>query len=132
MSVDYRGSGVLVVGDVMLDRYWHGSTGRISPEAPVPVVAVNESEDRPGGAANVALNIASLGADCDLLGIVGRDESADILEKQLTEKSVSCHFLGDSSLRTITKLRIISRQHGLREICFPTTWISSNRWILRA
>ncbi|MGS8173626.1 PfkB family carbohydrate kinase, partial [Pseudomonas aeruginosa] len=65
---------VLVVGDVMLDRYWHGATSRISPEAPVPVVRVEQHEDRPGGAANVALNIAALGAQALLVGVTGRDE----------------------------------------------------------
>jgi len=68
---------VLVVGDVMLDRYWHGPTSRISPEAPVPVVKVEQVEDRPGGAANVALNIAALGAGATLVGATGRDEAAE-------------------------------------------------------
>jgi len=67
---------VLVVGDVMLDRYWHGGTSRISPEAPVPVVKVEQIEDRPGGAANVALNIAALGAPASLVGVTGDDEAA--------------------------------------------------------
>ena len=69
---------VLVAGDVMLDRYWHGPTGRISPEAPVPVVRVTELEDRPGGAANVALNMAALGARAELVGLTGQDEAAGI------------------------------------------------------
>ena len=70
-------AAVLVVGDVMLDRYWHGGTSRISPEAPVPVVKVEQIEDRPGGAANVALNIAALGAPATLVGVTGQDEAAD-------------------------------------------------------
>ena len=74
---------VLVAGDVMLDRYWHGPTGRISPEAPVPVVRVTELEDRPGGAANVALNMAALGARAELVGITGDDEAAAILDAHL-------------------------------------------------
>ena len=69
-------AAVLVVGDVMLDRYWHGGTSRISPEAPVPVVKVEQIEDRPGGAANVALNIAALGAPATLIGVTGEDEAA--------------------------------------------------------
>ncbi len=69
---------VLVVGDVMLDRYWHGATSRISPEAPVPVVHVGQSEERAGGAANVALNIAALGAQTRLLGVTGDDEAGEV------------------------------------------------------
>ena len=75
---------VLVVGDVMLDRYWHGGTSRISPEAPVPVVKVEQTEDRPGGAANVALNIAALGAGATLTGLVGKDEAAVALSQHGT------------------------------------------------
>ena len=71
---------VLVVGDVMLDRYWHGPTNRISPEAPVPVVKVDQIEDRPGGAGNVALNIAALGAPAWLVGVTGKDEAAHSLQ----------------------------------------------------
>src|SRR5690554_3734453 len=83
---------VLVVGDVMLDRYWHGGTSRISPEAPVPVVRVEECEDRPGGAANVALNIAALGAHAALSGMVGDDDNADRLVSRLEDAGVSTHF----------------------------------------
>ena len=75
---------VLVVGDLMLDRYWHGPTSRISPEAPVPVVKVEQNEDRPGGAANVALNISARGAGVSLIGLVGEDEAGSALETQLT------------------------------------------------
>ncbi|WP_033478029.1 PfkB family carbohydrate kinase, partial [Erwinia amylovora] len=73
---DFTRAGVLVVGDVMLDRYWHGPTNRISPEAPVPVVKVDSVEERPGGAANVAMNIASLGARSRLIGLTGVDDAA--------------------------------------------------------
>lgn len=69
---DYSKAGVLIVGDVMLDRYWYGPTGRISPEAPVPVVKVEQSEERPGGAANVAMNIASLGGHAHIIGLTGK------------------------------------------------------------
>ena len=75
----FNQAAVLVVGDVMLDRYWHGGTSRISPEAPVPVVKVEQIEDRPGGAANVALNIAELGAPASLVGVSGDDEAAESL-----------------------------------------------------
>ncbi|MBU1775068.1 MAG: D-glycero-beta-D-manno-heptose-7-phosphate kinase, partial [Gammaproteobacteria bacterium] len=77
---------VLVVGDVMLDRYWFGDVSRISPEAPVPVLKVSKVEERPGGAANVARNIASLGAHCTLLSVVGADEAGDCLQRLLTEQ----------------------------------------------
>jgi len=109
---------VLVAGDVMLDRYWHGPTGRISPEAPVPVVRVTELEDRPGGAANVALNMAALGARAELVGITGDDEAAAILEERLGAAEVGCHFQKIDGLPTITKLRVISRQQQLLRLDF--------------
>ena len=109
---------VLVAGDVMLDRYWHGPTGRISPEAPVPVVRVTELEDRPGGAANVALNMAALGARAELVGITGDDEAATILEERLGAAEVGCHFQKINGLPTITKLRVISRQQQLLRLDF--------------
>jgi len=83
---------VLVVGDVMLDRYWHGTTSRISPEAPVPVVHVGQSEERAGGAANVALNIAALGVHTRLLGVTGDDEAATSLEALLSGAGIDCQF----------------------------------------
>ncbi|PZP76960.1 MAG: bifunctional heptose 7-phosphate kinase/heptose 1-phosphate adenyltransferase, partial [Ectopseudomonas oleovorans] len=88
----YDQAAVLVVGDVMLDRYWHGGTSRISPEAPVPVVRVDQIEDRPGGAANVALNIAALGARALLVGVTGEDEAADSLSDSLRGAGVETHF----------------------------------------
>ncbi len=109
---------VLVAGDVMLDRYWHGPTGRISPEAPVPVVRVTELEDRPGGAANVALNMAALGARAELVGVTGEDEAATILEERLNAADVGCHFQKVAGLPTITKLRVISRQQQLLRLDF--------------
>lgn len=106
---------ILVVGDVMLDRYWHGGTSRISPEAPVPVVKVEQSEDRPGGAGNVALNIVALGAAASLVGITGQDEAADSLRASLEAAGVSCDFSQSEAQPTIIKLRVISRhQHLLR------------------
>ncbi|WP_415889982.1 bifunctional D-glycero-beta-D-manno-heptose-7-phosphate kinase/D-glycero-beta-D-manno-heptose 1-phosphate adenylyltransferase HldE [Neptuniibacter sp. SY11_33] len=109
---------VLVVGDLMLDRYWHGPTSRISPEAPVPVVKVEQNEDRPGGAANVALNVTALGAGVSLVGLVGKDEAGEALQKQLTSARVHCAFSITEAEPTITKLRIISRHQQLIRLDF--------------
>lgn len=109
---------LLVVGDVMLDRYWHGATSRISPEAPVPVVRVGEAEDRPGGAANVALNIASLGARAGLAGLVGNDDNAQRLEQRLNDSGVSTYFARNDAIPTITKLRVMSRNQQLIRLDF--------------
>ncbi|MCI0509935.1 D-alpha,beta-D-heptose 7-phosphate 1-kinase /D-beta-D-heptose 1-phosphate adenylyltransferase [Chromohalobacter marismortui] len=109
---------LLVVGDVMLDRYWHGGTSRISPEAPVPVVKVGESEDRPGGAANVALNIAALGAHAALAGVVGEDDNAALLKARLEASYVSTHFHRSPDIPTITKLRVMSRNQQLLRLDF--------------
>ncbi|MFM9270360.1 bifunctional D-glycero-beta-D-manno-heptose-7-phosphate kinase/D-glycero-beta-D-manno-heptose 1-phosphate adenylyltransferase HldE [Halomonas elongata] len=111
-------SRLLVVGDVMLDRYLHGGTSRISPEAPVPVVRVEEDEDRPGGAANVALNIASLGARAALAGLVGDDGNADRLVHRLEDVGVSTHFVRSPDIPTITKLRVMSRNQQLIRLDF--------------
>src|SRR5262245_11349391 len=110
---DYKGRRVLVAGDVMLDRYWFGPASRISPEAPVPVVRVEQSEERPGGAANVAVNLASLGVTTTLLGATGADEAGSRLETLLADRGVSCRFLHAQELRTITKLRVLSRNQQL-------------------
>ncbi|MEN8167221.1 MAG: PfkB family carbohydrate kinase, partial [Pseudomonadota bacterium] len=109
---------ILVAGDVMLDRYWHGDTGRISPEAPVPVVRVEGEEQRPGGAANVALNIAALGGKAILAGVAGDDEPGRTLENILQKAGVSCHIRHLDNAPTITKLRIISRHQQLIRIDF--------------
>ena len=109
---------VLVVGDLMLDRYWHGPTSRISPEAPVPVVRVDEIEERPGGAGNVALNIATLGAQCQVLGLTGDDEAANALQKRLSASSVDCSFTRLHDNSTIIKLRVISRHQQLIRLDF--------------
>ena len=110
---DFSAARVLVVGDVMLDRYLFGTTRRISPEAPVPVVHVRDSDDRPGGAANVAINLASLGARTTLLGLVGADEAADTLQSILEERSIHCGFARMSDRPTITKTRVQSRGQQL-------------------
>lgn len=109
---------VLVVGDVMLDRYWYGSTSRISPEAPVPVVRVTRTEDRPGGAANVALNIAALGAQAVLIGVTGQDEAAAALAESLHSVGVQTDFQQIAGQPTIVKLRAMSRQQQLLRMDF--------------
>ena len=109
---------VLVLGDIMLDRYWEGGTSRISPEAPVPVVKVDAITDRPGGAGNVALNIAALGAGARLGGYTGDDEMADSLRDMLSGAGVTCTFSRVSGQPTITKLRVISRHQQLIRLDF--------------
>ncbi len=109
---------VLVIGDLMLDRYWHGDTSRISPESPVPVVNIQNIENRAGGAANVALNLAELGVDVAVLGITGQDEESEILEAILKEKQIRTIFEKRPSQTTITKLRVISRNQQLIRLDF--------------
>jgi rfaE bifunctional protein kinase chain/domain len=109
---------VLVVGDVMLDRYWFGDVERISPEAPVPVVKVARTEERPGGAANVARNAAALGAEATLLSVIGDDEPGATLERLLAQERVRTSFHREASLATTVKLRVIGRQQQLLRIDF--------------
>ncbi len=111
---------VLVVGDVMLDRYWFGDVSRISPEAPVPVVHVSRTEERPGGAANVARNIAALGAQASLLSVVGADEPAAKLNQLLRDDKVNTVLHEDATLATTVKLRVIGRQQQLLRVDFET------------
>ncbi len=115
---DFSAASVLVVGDVMLDRYWQGPTSRISPEAPVPVVKVEDDELRPGGAANVALNAAALGARVDLVGLVGADAEAGLLADRLAARGVTSAFVAVPGSRTITKLRILSKHQQLIRLDF--------------
>jgi rfaE bifunctional protein kinase chain/domain len=112
---------VLVVGDVMLDRYWFGDVERISPEAPVPVVKVGRTEERPGGAANVARNAAALGVQATLLSVVGDDEPGAALAQLLAAERVTTSFLRDPAVATTVKLRVIARQQQLLRIDFETT-----------
>jgi rfaE bifunctional protein kinase chain/domain len=112
------GCRILVVGDVMLDRYWHGDVERISPEAPVPVVHIKREVDRLGGAANVALNISTLGAQVSLLSTVGTDLAALSLHKLLQESRVESELVNDPSMETIVKLRVIGRSHQMLRIDF--------------
>ena len=109
---------VLVVGDAMLDRYWHGAVDRISPEAPVPVVKVTREEERIGAAANVAYNVATLGAQASFLGVVGDDEPGRKLEQLLRETGIAAHLKRDPGLRTTVKLRVIGRHQQLLRMDF--------------
>lgn len=111
----------LVVGDVMLDRYWSGDTSRISPEAPVPIVHVKNIDERPGGAGNVALNIAALGAQVDLLSFCGDDDAGDLLKKKLSQAGVNCYLYEIPQSPTVTKLRILSLHQQLIRLDFEET-----------
>jgi len=113
-----EGVRLLVVGDVMLDRYWFGDVSRISPEAPVPVVRIERREERLGGAANVARNAAALGAHCGLLGVVGADEAGDQVERILRDSSIHSYLKRDDAISTIIKLRVIGRQQQMVRIDF--------------
>lgn len=114
----FENARVLVVGDVMLDRYWHGMSTRISPEAPVPVVNVNQTEDRPGGAANVALNMSALGCRVSLVGVIGNDEAGEILQRSLAAAKVHTDFQISVTKPTVTKLRVISHHQQLLRMDF--------------
>lgn len=112
---------VLVVGDVMLDRYWYGAVDRISPEAPVPVVRITREEERCGGAANVAYNLITLGAQATLLTVVGDDEASHKLEALVAKTGIQTHFGRDAQLKTTVKLRVIGRQQQLLRMDFENT-----------
>jgi rfaE bifunctional protein kinase chain/domain len=117
----FDGAKILVIGDVMLDRYWFGDVKRISPEAPVPVLRVSKVDERPGGAANVARNIAALGAQVTLLSVVGADEAGVALEKLLTvHDNLTAQLHRDDSISTIIKLRAVARHQQLLRIDFET------------
>jgi len=117
---------VLVVGDVMLDRYWQGATSRISPEAPVPVVKVQHNDERPGGAANVALNIVALGANSALVGVTGNDESARLLQTSLGAVGVEHDFQITEDRPTITKLRVVSQNQQLIRLDFEEGFLAAD------
>ncbi|HEX5313544.1 MAG TPA: D-glycero-beta-D-manno-heptose-7-phosphate kinase, partial [Gammaproteobacteria bacterium] len=115
---EFAGLRILVAGDVMLDRYWSGATERISPEGPVPVVHVGEMEERPGGAANVAANLASLGVATTLLGLVGVDPEAGRLAKLTEALGIATRFIARAEAPTVAKLRVLSRHQQLLRLDF--------------
>lgn len=130
MTISLHSPRILVVGDVMLDRYWFGDVSRISPEAPVPVVRIERRDERLGGAANVARNAVALGARTALLGVVGQDEAGDMVQKLLTDLDVTSYLNRDESISTIIKLRVIGRQQQLLRIDFehpPTDTVLRNK-----
>lgn len=114
----FESAHVLVVGDVMLDRYWHGDTGRISPEAPVPVVRIGDEERRLGGAANVALNLATIGAQVTLVGVIGDDEAGGMTRELLEQAGVDTRLVTSVDRPTIAKLRVTSRSQQLIRLDF--------------
>lgn len=120
-TISFDAVRVLVAGDVMLDRYWFGEVGRISPEAPVPVVKIEKMQELPGGAANVARNAAALGARASLLSVVGRDEAATKLKRLLSKEHVLAQLHRDRSISTTIKLRVIARKQQVVRIDFETT-----------
>ncbi len=121
---------ILIVGDIMLDRYWFGEVNRISPEAPVPVVLIEKDEERLGGAANVARNVSALGAGCSLLGIVGNDEAGHTVGNMLNEGGITPFLHVDANISTTVKLRVIGRQQQLLRLDFekkPTQEVLDNK-----
>ena len=128
---EFGAARIIVIGDVMLDRYWSGQASRISPEAPVPVVKVKTVEDRIGGAGNVALNIAKLGGKVILLGVVGDDAESEILKQLLEAEGVVCDFVVEKSLRSICKLRVMAQHQQLIRLDFEDTPIKFDRDALK-
>jgi len=117
-AAQFQQTRILVVGDVMLDRYWFGDSERISPEAPVPIVQVAKIDERLGGAANVARNVAALGAQTSLLGVVGIDEAGTRVSELLLASGVDSHLEQDAKVPTTVKLRVIARQQQLIRLDF--------------
>ena len=124
--VDFKKARVLVVGDVMLDRYWFGNVARISPEAPVPVVHVTRSEERPGGAANVARNAAALGAKVTLLSVVGRDEAGARLAALLKGEKVSARLHRDAAVHTSCCASILKPRRATK--CWRRNCVNTAVW----
>ena len=126
---DTKTSRILIAGDIMLDRYWFGDVNRISPEAPVPVVLIGKTEERLGGAANVARNVAALGLPCSLLGVIGKDEPGALVQDMLRHAGIMPHLYSNAELSTTVKLRVIGRQQQLLRLDFekrPTHEILEN------
>ena len=131
VTPEFSAARIIVIGDVMLDRYWSGQATRISPEAPVPVVKVKSIEDRIGGAANVALNIAKLGGQVTLLGVIGDDAEGEIVQRLLEAEGVVCDFVVQKSLRSICKLRVMAQHQQLIRLDFEDTPIQFDQVALR-
>ncbi len=131
ITPEFGAARIIVIGDVMLDRYWSGQATRISPEAPVPVVKVKTVEDRIGGAGNVALNIAKLGGKVILLGVVGDDAEGEMLKFMLEAEGVACDFVVEKSLRSICKLRVMAQHQQLIRLDFEETPIKFDRDVLK-
>ncbi|EGV36999.1 D-glycero-beta-D-manno-heptose-7-phosphate kinase [Neisseria weaveri] len=129
LKTRFKQAKVLVVGDVMLDRYWFGETSRISPEAPVPIARITKTDQRAGGAGNVARNIASLGGNAALLSVTGDDEAADTLDNLMRQDGIASHLLRDKDIDTTVKLRVVSRNQQLIRLDFEE---QPNREILDA
>jgi len=123
----FHNAQVLVIGDLMLDSFYFGKASRISPEAPVPVVNIERLEDLPGGAANVAMNIASLGSNCQISGITGQDSAAETLQKRLNSVGVACAFHQSEATSTIIKQRVISNHQQLLRMDFESPF-AANEW----
>lgn len=126
---NFKNAKILVIGDVMLDCYWYGDTTRISPEAAVPIVHIKNNEKRPGGAANVAINITSLGGGAKLIGFVGNDPEAIYLEERLKKSGVECHFVHVPNLPTINKLRVISRHQQMIRLDFEEKFHNKDSYL---
>lgn len=124
VAPEFGQAKIIVVGDVMLDRYWSGDASRISPEAPVPVVKVKDREERVGGAANVALNITRLGGQVKLIGVVGDDGEAKVLRQLLEAEGVDCDFIVQKDTPTICKLRVMARHQQLIRLDFEESRLS--------
>ncbi|MDM8565080.1 bifunctional D-glycero-beta-D-manno-heptose-7-phosphate kinase/D-glycero-beta-D-manno-heptose 1-phosphate adenylyltransferase HldE [Candidatus Halobeggiatoa sp. HSG11] len=122
----FQSAHVLIIGDIMLDRYLHGVTSRISPEAPVPVVHVKHQQECPGGAGNVAFNINALDGQVTVIGVIGQDEAANTIKNQLTKKGIHCAFVQLSNVSTVTKLRVMSRHQQLIRLDFEDGFIDLN------
>ncbi len=132
VTPEFSAARIIVIGDVMLDRYWSGQATRISPEAPVPVVKVKSIEDRIGGAANVALNIAKLGGQVTLLGVIGDDAEGEIVQRLLEAEGVVCDFVIEKSLRSICKLRVMAQHQQLIRLDFEDTPIQFDQAALQS
>ncbi len=132
ITPEFSKANIIVIGDVMLDRYWSGQAARISPEAPVPVVRVKSIEERVGGAGNVALNIAKLGGKVTLLAVVGDDAEGDTIKRLLEAEGVICDFVVEPNIRSICKLRVMAQHQQLIRIDFEEACLNFDLMALEA